>query len=89
MLLARIVRFACLLVASFVAPVHAGCLKHPSQGGPQVLSFGTVNVPVDAPIGSVLAEKRTVGWTSPKFKCLYPTRTASLGIFSTPSSRKA
>jgi type 1 fimbria pilin len=85
--LARSVRFACLLVALSGAPAYAGCLKYPSQGGPQVLSFGTVNVPVDAPPGSVLAEKRTVGWTSPKFKCLYPTRTASLGIFATPSPR--
>ncbi|HVI57159.1 MAG TPA: fimbrial protein [Luteibacter sp.] len=86
--LVRIVRFAFLLsLASIPAPARAGCLKHPSQGGPQVLSFGTVNVPVDAAPGSVLAEKRTAGWTSPRFKCLYPTRTASLGLFTTPSGR--
>jgi type 1 fimbria pilin len=82
---ARRVRLTCLLAAVFMAPAYAGCLKHPSQGSPQILSFGTVNVPVDAPVGSVLAEKRSAGWTSSRFKCLYPTRTASLGIFTTPS----
>jgi type 1 fimbria pilin len=83
----RAVPLVCLLAVSFAGPVRAGCLGYPSQGGPQILSFGTVQVPVDAPVGKVLAEKLTVGWTSSKFKCFKPTRTASLGIFSTPSSR--
>jgi type 1 fimbria pilin len=86
MSLARIVRLACLPVASFAVPAYAGCLGYPSQGGPQILSFGTVSVPVDAPVGTPLAEKLTAGWTSSKFKCIYPTRTASLGIFTSPSS---
>jgi len=86
MSLARIVRLACLPVALFAMPAHAGCLGYPTQGGPQVLSFGTVAVPVDAPIGTPLAEKVTTGWTSSKFKCIYPTRTASLGTFASPSA---
>lgn len=81
----RLVRFACLLATSLAAPVHAGCLAHPSQGTAQGLSFGTVTVPVDAPVGAVLAEKNTAGWNSPKFKCVKPNRTASLGLFATPS----
>ena len=86
MSLARVVRLACLPVALFAMPAQAGCLGYPTQGGPQVLSFGTVSVPVDAPIGTPLAEKVTTGWTSSKFKCIYPTRTASLGIFASPSA---
>lgn len=84
---ARVVRHACLLAVSVTAPAWAGCLGHPSQGGPQILSFGTVQVPVDSPAGTVLVEKRTVGWSSSKFKCVKPTRTASLGLFTTPSSQ--
>jgi type 1 fimbria pilin len=86
MSLARLVRLACLPVASFAVPAHAGCLGYPSQGSPQILSFGTVSVPVDAPVGTTLAEKLTAGWTSSKFKCIYPTRTASLGTFTSPSA---
>jgi type 1 fimbria pilin len=82
-----VVRLACLLILSFAAPAHAGCLGYPSQGVAQMLSFGTVRVPVDAPVGTVLAEKLTPAWTSSKFKCLYPTRTSSLGLFTTPSAR--
>lgn len=82
---ARVLSLACLLGAVFAAPVHAGCLSYPSQGGPQSLSFGTVQVHVDARVGDVLAEKRTVGWTSSNFKCIKPTRTASPGIFAVPS----
>jgi type 1 fimbria pilin len=81
------VRLACLLAASFTVPAHAGCLGYPSQGGPQTVSFGSVTVPVDLPAGALLAEKSTVGWTSSKFKCFKPTRTASMGIFATPSTR--
>jgi type 1 fimbria pilin len=84
---ARAVRLTCLLAVSFAAPAQAGCLGYPSQGAPQRLSFGIVQVPVDAPAGTVLAEKNTVGWTSAKFKCFKPTRTASLGIFTAPSGR--
>jgi type 1 fimbria pilin len=84
---ARAVRLVCLLAVSLTGPVRAGCFGYPSQGGPQILSFGTVQVPVDAPAGKVLAEKLTAGWTSSKFKCIKPTRTASLGIFSAPSTR--
>jgi type 1 fimbria pilin len=84
---ARVVRLACLLAVSVTAPAWAGCLGNPSQGGPQILSFGAVQVPVDSEPGAVLAEKRTVGWSSPRFKCFKPTRTASLGLFPTPSSR--
>lgn len=83
----RAVRLVCLLAVSFTAPVRAGCFGYPSQGGPQLLSFGTVQVPADAPAGTMLAEKLTAGWTSSKFKCIKPTRTASLGIFSAPSPR--
>jgi type 1 fimbria pilin len=82
----RIVRLACLLIVPFAAPAYAGCLGYPSQGAAQVLSFGTVQVPVDAPPGAVLAEKSTAAWTSSKFKCLYPSRTSSLGLFTTPSA---
>lgn len=84
---AHVVRLVCLLAVGFVSPAWAGCFSHPAQGSPQSLSFGTVQVPVDSPVGAVLAEKRTVGWTSSKFKCFKPTRTASLGIFATPSPR--
>lgn len=84
---ARLVSLACLFAAPWAMPVHAGCLGYPTQGSPQTLSFGTVTVPVDAPPGTPLAEKSTVGWTSAKFKCFKPTRTASLGIFTTPSAR--
>jgi len=82
----RIVRLASLLIVPFAAPAYAGCLGYPSQGAAQALSFGTVHVPVDAPPGTVLAEKSTAAWTSSKFKCLYPTRTSSLGLFTTPSA---
>ena len=84
---ARLLRLTCLLAASVAVPAQAGCLGYPSQGGPQTLSFGTVTVPVDAPPGTLLAERGTAGWTSAKFKCFKPTRTASLGIFATPSAR--
>jgi type 1 fimbria pilin len=84
---ASAVRFACLLALSFALPAQAGCLSYPSQGGPQGLSFGAVQVPVDAPAGTVLAERNTAGWTSAKFKCVKPTRTSGLGIFATPSAR--
>ena len=63
----------------------AGCLSHPTQGGPQTASFGRVEAPADAPIHSVLAEVVTAGWNSPGFKCIKPTRTGSLGIHATPS----
>jgi type 1 fimbria pilin len=82
---ARVFSLACFIGALFATPVHAGCLSYPSQGGPQSLSFGIVQVPFDARVGDVLAEQRTVGWTSSKFKCIKPTRTASLGIFTVPS----
>jgi type 1 fimbria pilin len=77
----------CALVLSLAAagPLHAGCFAHPSQGAPQTVSFGTVEVPVDAPAGTVLAERSSSGWGSPKFKCFYPQRTASLGLFTRPS----
>ena len=68
-------------------PSHAGCLKHPTQGAPQTVSFGTVEVAVDAPIGAVLAELASSSpWQSPKFKCVYPQRTSSLGLFTAPSA---
>jgi type 1 fimbria pilin len=82
----RIPRFAGLLLVLLAAPVHAGCLGYPSQGAAQVVSFGTVHVPVDMPAGTVLAEKLSPAWASSKFKCLYPTRTASLGVFTAPSA---
>ncbi|WP_426286044.1 fimbrial protein [Luteibacter sp. E-22] len=64
---------------------QAGCLGHPSQGTPQSLSFGIVEAAADAAPRTVLAERVTTGWDSPGFKCLKPTRTGSLGVFTTPS----
>jgi type 1 fimbria pilin len=83
----RSLRSVFLLALVCAGPAQAGCLGYPSQGSPQVLSFGTVQVPADAAAGTVLAEKLTTGWTSGKFKCFKPTRTSSLGSFTTPSTR--
>lgn len=63
----------------------AGCLSHPSQGGPQTVSFGTIEVAASAPVETVLAEITTPGWNSPSFKCAWPTRTGRIGIHVTPS----
>lgn len=75
------------LLCLVVAPsLWARCKSHPSQGAPQVVSFGTIQALADAPVGSVIAEKTTTGWNSPAFKCIKATRTSSLGIFTTGSS---
>lgn len=73
-----------LLLATGIS--HAGCLSHPSQGAPQQVSFGTVEIPADAAPLMVLAERSSAGWNSPGFKCIKPTRTSGLGIFATPSA---
>lgn len=77
-----------LLVSLAVAwPSHAGCLSHPKQGAPQTVSFGTIEVPVDTPVGAVLAEVASSSpYHSAKFKCFYPQRTSTLGLFTTPSA---
>lgn len=64
----------------------ARCITHPSQGVGQALSFGTVSVSADAVPGTVLAEKTTAAWSSPQFKCVKPTRTGSLALFTTASA---
>jgi type 1 fimbria pilin len=69
------------VLAAVPTAVAARCTSHPSQGVAQTLSFGSVVVSPDAPSGTVLAEKTTVGWNSPGFKCIKPVRTASLGLF--------
>lgn len=74
---------ACLVVSPGAA---AGCLAHPSQGIAQPLSFGTVSVAADAPVGTVLAERTTAAWSSPAFACVKPRRTGSLVLFTTPSA---
>ncbi|WP_369925412.1 fimbrial protein [Xanthomonas sp. NCPPB 2632] len=75
--------FACLIASP---GAFAGCLSHPSQGIAQPLSFGTVSVPADAPVGAVIAERTTAAWNSPAFKCVKPRRTGSLGLFNTPAA---
>jgi type 1 fimbria pilin len=75
------------LLVLFAPPVSAGCLSHPAQGAPQAVSFGTVSVPIDAPAGTVLVERRSApAWTSPEFSCSKHSRTASMGTFTTPSA---
>ncbi|MET0254540.1 MAG: fimbrial protein [Luteibacter sp.] len=74
-----------VVALSAPAIATARCLSHPSQGVAQSLSFGPVVVSPDAPAGTVLAERSTAGWQSPRFKCIKPVRTASLGLFGTPS----
>ena len=75
------------LLVLFAPPVSAGCVSHPAQGAPQTLSFGAVRVPVDAPSGTVLVERlSSPAWTSPDFLCSKHSRTASLGMFTTPST---
>lgn len=75
--------FACLVVSP---AAFAGCLSHPSQVIAQALSFGTVSVPADAPVGAVIAERTTAAWSSPAFKCVKPRRTGSLLLFNTPAA---
>lgn len=77
------VALACLVFSPGAA---AGCVSHPSQGTAQPLSFGTVSVAADAPVGAVLAERITPAWSSPAFKCVKPRRTGSLGLFNTPAA---
>lgn len=74
----------CLLAPLWLIPLAAGarCLSYPSQGIAQTVSFGTLQVPADAPVGSVIAEKATLGWNSPGFKCIKPRYTANLGIYA-------
>ncbi|MET0937587.1 MAG: fimbrial protein [Luteibacter sp.] len=74
-----------LLFLVLAAPASAGCVSHPSQGAAQPLSFGVLHVANDLPVGAVIAEQRTAAWTSPGFTCFKPTRTATLGIFTTAS----
>lgn len=74
-----------LLLAA--GPSFAGCLSHPSQGAPQQITFGTVEIPADAAPGAVLAERSSSpAWNSPGFKCLKPSRTSGLGVFTAASA---
>lgn len=80
-------RLIALLAFFIVAPsVQAfGCVSYPTQGVAQTLSFGTVRVPNDAPVGTVLAQGDTREPWGAEFFCDKAGRFSRLGIFSRPS----
>jgi type 1 fimbria pilin len=75
---------------SLLAPLPCSAFKFCNvprpQGGPQLVSFGVVQVPADAPVGQVLATRETTAWNSEQARfCFKYTRNFSLGTFAAPA----
>ena len=62
------------------------CKLPPAQGAPQRVAFGVVEVPADAPVGQVLATRRSEPWSSSQYHfCAKYTRTFTLGTLAGPA----
>jgi type 1 fimbria pilin len=78
--------FVLLLAAPRPAFAEIPCKLPPAQGSPQHVSFGVVHVPDTAPVGQLLATRRSQAWSSAQFHfCGHYTRTFTLGAFAGPA----
>lgn len=72
-----------LLAASAPSSALALCKLPTAQGGPQRVAFGVVQAPTDAPVGQVLATRRSEPWSSSQYQfCAKYSRTFTLGTFA-------
>lgn len=75
-----------ILAASAPSSALALCKLPAAQGGPQRIAFGVVQAPADAPVGQVLATRRSEPWSSSQSQfCASYTRTFTLGTFAGPA----
>lgn len=78
--------FLLLLVVPTPSSALALCKLPPAQGAPQHIAFGVVQVPANAPVGQVLATRRSNPWSSSQYHfCAKYTRTFTLGALVGPA----